>query len=129
MIRNIPNKYTRQMLVDELNDLHYKQYDFIYLPIDFRNKCNLGYAFINMITPMNVINLHTNFCGASWKRSRSEKKADVKWGRLQGKQALIDHFRASSFLKRIPHDCRPISFYSSGANIGEVEYYIGGDET
>ena len=129
MIQNIPNKYTRQMLVDELNDLHYKQYDFIYLPIDFRNKCNLGYAFINMITPMNVINLHTNFCGASWKRSRSEKKADVKWGRLQGKQALIDHFRASSFLKRIPHDCRPISFYSSGANIGEVEYYIGGDET
>ena len=64
--------------------------------------------------------------GQSWKQSRSEKKADVKWGRLQGKRSLVEHFRASSFLKRIPNDCRPICFYSAGAKKGQVEFYIGG---
>ena len=64
MIQNIPNKYSRQMLVDELNDKHRYCYDFLYLPIDFRNKCNLGYAFINMITPADVVSLHNNCVGS-----------------------------------------------------------------
>ena len=116
------------MLVDELDDQHSKCYDFLYLPIDFRNKCNLGYAFINMISPQGVLDLHNNFRGESWKRSRSEKKADITWGRLQGKKALIEHFHASSFLKRIPNECRPISFFSDGPQKGDIEYYIGGDD-
>ena len=125
MIKNIPNKYTRQMLVDELNEAHERKYDFLYLPIDFRNKCNLGYAFINMIEPADVVSLLQNLRGASWKRSRSEKKADVKWGRLQGKRALVDHFRMSTFIKRIPQESRPICFYSSGPKKGLLERYIG----
>ena len=28
-----------------------KQYDYVYLPVDFVNHCNVGYAFINLRSP------------------------------------------------------------------------------
>ena len=45
MLRNIPNKYTRDMILEEINsyeDLK-KKYDFFYLPIDYR----VNYLIIN----------------------------------------------------------------------------------
>ena len=38
MLRNIPNKYTREMLVKQLNQDFKGRFDFVYLPIDFKNK-------------------------------------------------------------------------------------------
>lgn len=39
------------MLIDSLNKTHANTYDFVYLRMDFKNKCNVGYAFINFIDP------------------------------------------------------------------------------
>ena len=35
MIRNIPNRYTKKMLLKTINLNHKGEYDFFYLPIDF----------------------------------------------------------------------------------------------
>lgn len=35
MIKNIPNKYEQDLLLQTINKNHYSTYDFFYLPIDF----------------------------------------------------------------------------------------------
>ena len=37
MLRNIPNKYTQEMILHEIDESGlYKRYDFFYLPIDYK---------------------------------------------------------------------------------------------
>lgn len=127
MIKNIPNKYTQKMLLTLLEErfagTHPFPFDFFYLPIDFKNKCNVGYAFINMTTHLAIPALVEDFHGRRWPKFNSEKVCQIAYGRIQGKLALIQHFQNSSLLHEDKR-CRPVLF-----NIdGEVEQFPIGPE-
>ncbi|KAL0442571.1 UNVERIFIED_CONTAM: protein MEI2-like 5 [Sesamum latifolium] len=107
MIKNIPNKYTSKMLLATIDEHHQGTYDFLYLPIDFKNKCNVGYAFINMLSPMNIIPFYEAFNGKKWEKFNSEKVASLAFARIQGKAALVAHFQNSSLMNEDKR-CRPI---------------------
>ena len=49
MIRNIPNKYTENLLLDLFNKNHKKKIDFFYLPIDFKVIIDLFFRIIVML--------------------------------------------------------------------------------
>ncbi|KAI3975954.1 hypothetical protein MKX01_016637 [Papaver californicum] len=120
MIKNIPNKYTSKMLLAAIDERHRGTYDFIYLPIDFKNKCNVGYAFINMIDPVQIVPFYQAFNGKKWEKFNSEKVASLAYARIQGKSALIAHFQNSSLMNEDKR-CRPILFHSDGPNAGDQE--------
>ncbi|KAK4791166.1 hypothetical protein SAY86_031579 [Trapa natans] len=118
MIKNIPNKYTSKMLLATIDERHRGTYDFIYLPIDFKNKCNVGYAFINMTDPSQIIPFYKAFNGKKWEKFNSEKVASIAYARIQGKAALIAHFQNSSLMNEDKR-CRPILFNTEGPNAGD----------
>ncbi|CAH0481186.1 unnamed protein product [Peronospora belbahrii] len=128
MIRNIPNKYTQQMLLTEINRNHCGNYDFFYLPIDFKNKCNMGYAFINFIEAARIEAFHQEFDGQKWTNFNSEKVCAISYARLQGKQAMVARFQNSSLLEK--HESyRPLVFGSSGPNRGKPELFPAPKQT
>lgn len=122
MIKNIPNKYSQVMVLAEINVNHIKKYDFFYLPIDFNNKCNVGYAFINFIDPLNILDFFKEFNNRKWNKFNSEKICEVRYGRIQGKTTLINHFKNSSVMD-VDEQYRPLLFYSTGPEKGEPENF------
>ena len=122
MIKNIPNKYTQKMLLTLMEERFARfqpfPFDFFYLPIDFKNRCNVGYAFINMTTPHAIPTLVEEFHGRRWPKFNSEKVCRIAYARIQGKNALVQHFQNSSLLHEDKR-CRPVLF---GPN-GEVEIF------
>ncbi|KAK4589337.1 hypothetical protein RGQ29_020081 [Quercus rubra] len=118
MIKNIPNKYTSKMLLAAIDENHRGTYDFLYLPIDFKNKCNVGYAFINMLSPSHIIPFFEAFNGKKWEKFNSEKVASLAYARIQGKAALVTHFQNSSLMNEDKR-CRPILFHSEVSEAGD----------
>ncbi|KAJ4975070.1 hypothetical protein NE237_000176 [Protea cynaroides] len=123
MIKNIPNKYTSKMLLAAIDELHRGTYDFLYLPIDFKNKCNVGYAFINMVSPSHIIPFYEAFNGKKWEKFNSEKVASLAYARIQGKAALVTHFQNSSLMNEDKR-CRPILFHSEGPEGDQVNKQV-----
>ncbi|CAK8579091.1 unnamed protein product [Lathyrus sativus] len=120
MIKNIPNKYTSKMLLVAIDEQCRGTYDFLYLPIDFKNKCNVGYAFINMTDPAQIIPFHQAFHGKKWEKFNSEKVASLAYARIQGRASLVAHFQNSSLMNEDKR-CRPILFQTEGPNAGDME--------
>ncbi|GFP78746.1 protein mei2-like 2 [Phtheirospermum japonicum] len=126
MIKNIPNKYTSKMLLAAIDETHKGTYDFLYLPIDFKNKCNVGYAFINMVSPSHIITFYEAFNGKKWEKFNSEKVASLAYARIQGKVALVSHFQNSSLMNEDKR-CRPILFQSEGQETGDLDSFPSGN--
>ncbi|ORZ10784.1 RNA recognition motif 2-domain-containing protein [Absidia repens] len=123
MIRNIPNKYTQAMLMECIDSTHKGTYDFLYLRIDFKHKCNVGYAFINFINARSVISFFEQKAGKLWSRFNSEKKCELSYAKIQGKVNLINKFRNSVVMEQ-DLSYRPKIFYSYGPRKGEEEVSI-----
>ncbi|CAH8388663.1 unnamed protein product [Eruca vesicaria subsp. sativa] len=117
MIKNIPNKYSQKLLLNMLdnhcihineaitqesdeNKAHHQpfsSYDFVYLPMDFNNKCNVGYGFVNMTSPEAAWRLYKAFHLQRWEVFNSRKICQITYARVQGLEDLKEHFKSAKF--------------------------------
>jgi len=113
MIRNMPNNYTREMLLDLVDSMGFAgTYDFAYLPVDFQSQAGLGYAFINFISVAEAQLCFSRFEGFSTWEVPSEKVCTVTWSEpTQGLEAHIDRYRNSPVMHHsLPFDWQPVLF-------------------
>ena len=98
MIKHIPNKYTIDNLLEEINPLFTNKFDVVYLPIDTINQSNLGFAFINFLTPMHLLYFYDQFIDRQWKYYSSKKRCYLVYAKMQGKEELIDYIKKRNAL-------------------------------
>mmetsp|Transcript_41091 Transcript_41091/g.119015 ORF Transcript_41091/g.119015 Transcript_41091/m.119015 type:complete len:135 (+) Transcript_41091:2-406(+) len=112
-MRNLPNNYTRSMLLEMLDQEGFVgAYDFVYLPVDFQRGCGLGYAFVNLVDASLVPRFRAAFEGFSRWSVRTGKVCQVTWSdRGQGLRANIKRYRNSPVMHAsVPDDYKPCLF-------------------
>ena len=92
-----------------LDEVCFGTYDFLYLRIDFKSGCNVGYAFINFADVGGMIALIDRIERRCWTAYRSSKAAEISYATIQGREALVQKFRNSSVMQETPF-CRPRLF-------------------
>jgi len=97
MLRNIPNRYTRDMIIKELTDRHVlKDIDFFYVPIDLRRQHCVGYCFLNITSKDGMHRFVRAFEGL--RLDDSTKTCAISLGKVQGLEANIDAYRNSQVM-------------------------------
>ncbi|KAI9128472.1 hypothetical protein K1719_001465 [Acacia pycnantha] len=113
MIRNIPNRYTRSMLIDfldnhclienrelaneEKGERAESAFDLVYLPIDFDTRMNKGYGFVNFTNPEAAWRFYVANNSKKWEFFQSNKVRDIVAARFQGKDKLVAHLNLMKF--------------------------------
>lgn len=119
MIKNIPNKYTGNNLRAEINKNNRDRYNFFYLPIDFSNNCNVGYAFINFIHSAYILDFYYEFNNKGWNMYNGNKVCMITYGSWQGKRQLMKKFKNTKVWKSHNQNIKP--FVANNQKINEQE--------
>jgi len=101
MLRNIPNNYEPTRLMALLDAEGFAaQYDFVYLPRDFKSRVALGYGFVNFTTVAHALRAFRVFTEFTNWGSSSKKACQVQWSRTQGFAANVEAVRTSPAMRK-----------------------------
>lgn len=113
VVRNLPNDYTREMLLDLLdsNGLA-RRYDFLYLPTDASSGAGLGYAFVNLVSADDALRARERLEGFRQWAVPSGKVCSVGWSLpRQGLEANVKRYRNSPLMHpSVPDAFKPAVF-------------------
>ena len=92
MIKNIPNKFNQDYILNIINQNFRGTFDVFVLPTDINKLKNFGYAFINFTSSYYIPYFYFLFNGKMWFGTNSKKICELAFSKVQGKEALLDHY-------------------------------------
>ena len=92
MIKNIPNKFTRELLVSTIDQNFKGTYDLFILPTDGNRNKNFGYSFINFLSSYFIPYFYFMFNNKKWSGTNSKKICEITYSKIQGKANLITYY-------------------------------------
>jgi len=92
MIKNIPNKFNKNLLLSIINQNFKGTYDLFILPTDVNKFKNFGYGFINFTSSYYIPYFYYMFNGKMWSSTNSVKVCELTYSKIQGKSNLLSHY-------------------------------------
>lgn len=103
LLRDIPRELAPSDVLECLREYR-SVIDFLYVPIKFETRQNLGYAFVNFSDKAAVPRLAGDLA-----RLLGEE-AFVQPAKITGLEANVERFRNASVMAVLPEDCKPMLF-------------------
>merc|ERR1712032_518741 len=113
MLRNIPSRHTRSMILSLFDEHGFKgDYDMVYLPANHRNGYAFGYAFVNLVSTSAAERFISHFEGFRDWGYESEKICAVEWSSHQGGlEAHVERYRNSPVMHpSVRDEMKPVIF-------------------
>ena len=92
MIKNIPNKFTKESLLNIIDKDFKIAYDIFILPTDVASYKNFGYSFINFTSSYYIPYFYYLFNGKKWSSTNSLKICEITYSKIQGRNNLLSHY-------------------------------------
>jgi hypothetical protein len=118
MLCNLPNYYTRALLLDLLQSEGFADHvRLVYIPMNLRGQGSFGYAFVDF----------ASMYAANWCKERlegftrwsepSEKVMEIRWSETQGLDEHVERYRNSPLMHESVDDELKPALYSNGVRV------------
>lgn len=129
MIRNIPVKFLQADMLKLIDRNYFGKYDYFYLPMDLKTQCSVGFAFINMLHPLYILDFFLEFNQIRWsehvQQCNSTKLGEIVYANMQGIDEIKKELLDKNIMKKNDNNIKPIIFENMQTNtdwLDEIDY-------
>ena len=112
MIKNIPTKVQLADMLPLLDRNNKGRYNYFYLPIDLKSQCSVGFAFINFLDPLFILDFYLEFNCIRWSEimtfCNSNKMCEIVYGNVQGLEDIKKELENKNLMKKNDTRIKPI---------------------
>lgn len=112
MIKNIPIRFLQADMLKLLNRNNRGKYDYFYLPMDLKTQCSVGFAFINFVDPLFILDFYLEFNCMRWSDvmpfCNSNKMGEIVYANMQGLDEIKKELLNKNIMKKNDNNIKPI---------------------